>query len=84
MSRLASITAAASRSIGAATRLLRPTDFDADKGRVDPVDIATAPGTAAGSLRVSADGRRLYVATHGPSGGRSVRDEPEELLTPPM
>jgi hypothetical protein len=55
MPRVAVITAA-HRIIGAATRLLRPTDFDADTGRVDPVDIATAPGTTAGSLRLSANG----------------------------
>jgi hypothetical protein len=64
MPRVAVITAA-HRITGAATRLLWPTDFDADTGPVDPVDIATAPR---GGLRLSAKGRRLTVATHGPSG----------------
>ena len=72
-----------SRSIGAATRLLRPIDLDADKGRVDAVDIATAPGITAGSLRLSADGRRLYVATHGPYGARSVHDEARGTVDSP-
>jgi hypothetical protein len=66
-----------------ATRLLRPTDFDADAGRVDPVDIPTAPGTTAGSLRLSAKGRRLTVATHGPSGERSVHDEARKTVDSP-
>ena len=58
-------------------------DFDADTGRVDPVDIATAPGTTAGSLRLSAKGRRLIVATHGPSGERSVHDEARGTVDSP-
>lgn len=38
-------------------------------GRVDVVEIAAAPGTTAGCLHLGADGRRLYVANHAPSGG---------------
>jgi hypothetical protein len=78
------VITAAHRIIGAATRLLRPTDFDADTGRVDPVDIAAAPGTTAGGLRHSAKGRRLTVATHEPSRERSVHDEARETVDPPM
>jgi hypothetical protein len=39
------------------------------------------PRAVCASVRTA---RRLTVATHGPSGERSVHDNPKELLTPPM
>lgn len=39
---------------------------------IDVIDIVAAPGMSAEHLRISPDGRRLYVATHKPSGGELV------------
>jgi YVTN family beta-propeller protein len=41
-------------------------------GLVAEVAWANRPGTTAQCLRASADGRRLYVATNGPTGGQLV------------
>ncbi|CAM4414780.1 PQQ-dependent catabolism-associated beta-propeller protein [Mycobacterium basiliense] len=46
--------------------------LDTTTGRVEVVDIATAPGITTECVRVSSDGGRVYVATNGPSGGRLV------------
>jgi DNA-binding beta-propeller fold protein YncE len=41
--------------------------LDTETGTVDPIDIAATPGITTECVRVSPDGRRLYVATNGPS-----------------
>jgi YVTN family beta-propeller protein len=46
--------------------------LDTSTGQVDATGIAAAPGTAAQCVRVSQDGRRLYLATDGPSGAKLV------------
>jgi YVTN family beta-propeller protein len=44
--------------------------LDTATGRVEPIDLPSQPGTTAECVRVSSDGRRLYVATNGPADGR--------------
>jgi DNA-binding beta-propeller fold protein YncE len=41
--------------------------LDTETGAQDVVDIATMPGTTTECVRVSRDGRRVYVAANGPS-----------------
>jgi DNA-binding beta-propeller fold protein YncE len=46
--------------------------LDTETGTVDAIGIAAAAGTTAECVRVSRDGRRLYVATNGPSRAELV------------
>ncbi|KZS49979.1 hypothetical protein A4G26_04140 [Mycobacterium kansasii] len=46
--------------------------LDTATGGVEAIDIATAAGTTAQCVRISADGSRLYVGSNGPSGGQLV------------
>lgn len=46
--------------------------LDPATGDLDVIDIATAPGTTTGCVRLSPAGRRLYVAVDGPVGGQLV------------
>lgn len=41
--------------------------LDTETGTVDAIGIAVTPGTTTECVRVSRDGRRLYVAANGPS-----------------
>jgi YVTN family beta-propeller protein len=44
--------------------------LDTTTGLVESIDLPTQAGTTAECVRVSSDGRRLYVATNGPADGR--------------
>jgi YVTN family beta-propeller protein len=46
--------------------------LDTTTGRVEVIELATAPGTTTECVRVSSDGTRLYVGTNGPAGGQLV------------
>lgn len=46
--------------------------LDPTTGACDIVAVSAAPGSTAGSVRVSPDGRRLYVAARGPSSDQLV------------
>jgi DNA-binding beta-propeller fold protein YncE len=46
--------------------------LDTKTGTVDAIDIAATPGTTTECVRVSPDGRQLYVATNGPSTAELV------------
>lgn len=48
-------------------------------GAGDVVTISATPGTTAGSVRISPDGRRLYVAVHGASSDQLVLMETQAL-----
>jgi hypothetical protein len=76
------VITAAHRIIGAATRLLRPTDVDADTGPVDPVDIAAAPhGGSAPQCEGPAPHRSDPQA---PPASGSVHDEARGTVDSPM
>lgn len=45
---------------------------DADRGPVSSVEVSTGAATTAGCLRISPDGRNLYLAVHGPDGDAVV------------
>lgn len=42
---------------------------DTASGRLEVIELAAAPGTTTECVRISPDGRRLYVGINGPSGG---------------
>jgi YVTN family beta-propeller protein len=46
--------------------------LDTATDQVEPIEVATTPGTTAECVRISSDGARLYVGTNGPAGGRLV------------
>jgi len=46
--------------------------LDTTTGRVEVIELATAPGTTTECVRISSDGGRLYVGTNGPAGGQLV------------
>jgi YVTN family beta-propeller protein len=46
--------------------------LDTTTGRVEVIELATAPGTTTECVRISSDGSRLYVGTNGPAGGQFV------------
>jgi YVTN family beta-propeller protein len=53
--------------------------LDTTTGAGDVVTISATPGTTADSVRISPDGRRLYVAVHGPSSDQLVLMETHRL-----
>src|SRR5262249_53844216 len=46
--------------------------LNTETGTVDAIDIAAAPGITTECVRVSPNGRQLYVATNGPSSAELV------------
>ena len=46
--------------------------LDTTTDRVEVIELAAAPGTTTGCVRVSCDGSRAYVGTNGPAGGQLV------------
>jgi len=48
------------------------TILDTETGKEDSIGIADAAGTTAACVRVSPDGRRLYIAANGPSAAELV------------
>jgi YVTN family beta-propeller protein len=46
--------------------------LDTTTGEVEAIELAAAPGTTTECVRISGDGRRLYVGVNGPSGGSLV------------
>ncbi|WP_406814391.1 WD40 repeat domain-containing protein [Mycobacterium sp. M23085] len=52
-----------------AVRRADVTALDTTTGELEVIDLATAPGDTTECVRVSADGRRLYIGMNSPSGG---------------
>ncbi len=51
------------------------TVLDTTTGELEVIDLATAPGATTECVRISADGRRLYVGMNEPTGGSLVMIE---------